>query len=128
MSFFVSKFFELDKIALELLLYQQKIIISNIVNIQRKNYFSKNINFKKSFIEAVKQRQKNLKNPNFKIDYSKIIVEKRKNFICNNNIKKNNKNLDLERTEFLKNSLMYQKCLASIKQKERIFLDAIGAK
>ncbi|CUR53197.1 hypothetical protein [Buchnera aphidicola] len=121
----LQKFFELDKIALELLIYQQKLILSNITNIQRKKYVSKNINFKKAFIEAVKQRQKDFNNSNFKIDYSKIVIEKRKNIPNSKNIK-NNKNLDIERIEFLKNSILYQKLLSNIKQREHIFLNAIG--
>lgn len=123
------KNFELDKIAINLLLYQQSLIVSNIVNINTKNYHAHDINFKKAFVEAVKQREKNIKDKNFSIDYSKInLISRKKNFFLKKNISNSaqDNNLDIERLEFLKNSILYQKCIASIRKKERIFLDAIG--
>nr|WP_160141511.1 hypothetical protein [Buchnera aphidicola] len=120
--------FELDKIAIDLLLYQQSLIVSNIVNVNTKNYQAKDINFKKAFIEAVRQRQKNIEKTDFLIDYSKIKLIQRKIIFTKKNaaVSKDINNLDLEKLAFLKNSILYQKCLASIKQKEKIFLDIIG--
>ncbi|WP_075431958.1 flagellar basal body rod protein FlgB [Buchnera aphidicola] len=123
------KIFELDKIAINLLLYQQSLIVSNIVNINTKNYQAKDINFKKEFIAAVKERQKNIENKNFLMDYSKIkLIPRKKKVLLKNNSKEfiKNNDLDIERLKFLKNSIIYQKCIASIKKREKIFFDIIG--
>ena len=126
----IWKIFELDKIAINLLLYQKNLIASNIININKKNYQAKDINFKKEFIAAVKKRQKNQDNKNFLIDYSAIqLIPRKKNCLLKNNSKiliKDN-NLEIEKVEFLKNSMIYKKCIASIKKREKIFLDAMGA-
>lgn len=124
----IKKIFELDKITLNLLLYQKNLIFTNIININNLNYKSKDINFKEAFREAVKQRQKNIHDPKFKINFSKIkLILRKKNIFLKNNIKKLmiKKNIDIEKSELLKNSILYKRCITAIKEREEIFTNAL---
>lgn len=128
----LDKEFYFNKCVLNLRSYRQELLASNIANSDTPNYQPLDIDFSKALNELLK---KNNKQPQFQLtltskkhipiaqhkeseNYEKIVAKK---YI----IKKNKINMDVEKVNFINNSLLYQMDIIFINNKFKSLMNVL---
>lgn len=113
---------------------RQKVISSNIANINTPNYKTKDLSFQSALDEKMKNRDLELYTTNkmhIKVDDADVKKESKMELFEVENLQEqndgNNVNLDTQMSEMSKNNTMFQALQASIKKDSTLFRSVIDS-